>query len=848
MTNPYKTPPLFDQKRADQALEWPQILEILRAFAQTIQGQEEVVHLPRYKDHVQIEERWRQVNPLKALAKDLLIAPIGQVPVITPFLKAAQLGQILEGSELRSLYQLLESTQKVYQFSKDFAARAPVLLRIKGHLLPLPKLAVEISRTVGPDGLLLDDASPELTRIRRLKMQLRRRIEESISRLLLDLEVAKYLQDSFWTVRSERYVIPIRIDGRGRIKGAILDTSDSGQTLFIEPASIAPINDQLLEMDIEEKLEIARIFRELSTAIAQDADTLAGNYQVLLQLDLMTAEARLAADMDAGPVTLVDRPTIHLVDARHPLIRRSSGRTAIGNTINLVSDQTSLIVSGPNAGGKTVILKTVGLLHRMLAAGLLIPADQTSQMYFFERIFVEMGDHQDLANSLSTFSGHLMGLKPIIEHASAQDLVLLDELAVGTDPETGAAFAAALLEDFADRQIMTLSTTHFDALKGLALKDSRFRNGSMEFSLQNLRPTYRLILDVPGQSYGLEVAEQIGLPRRILESAKRLKQGGASDLNKAVTDLMEARDQVRSEKALLEQERVRLEGERLRWEQEIAILKEGRHKVAAQLKDQYEAQLSGLRKEFDESMRALRQQMKPSVQGSELQSEDKGEKGQIIKDARLQAEQSLRKMSGSLSQLNQEYESAAKLPGTSVEGTMLKEGESVYVLPLKKSGTVLKMIDGQIAEVEVGVIKLRVPLRDLRRLSPGETPQGLRGKKSDAKTYGIKQPGQGGADRTMPQKPLESTGAIPFVIQTHLNTLDLRGMGGDEAQKQVLDYLDRALLRGEEFVILLHGHGEGVLKLRMREVLKVDCPYDVDFRPGLDQEGGDGVTIVRLRR
>lgn len=835
MTNPHKTPPPFDQNRADESLEWSQILEILRGFSQTVQGQEDVVQLQRYRDHHGTYERWRQVDPLKSLAKDLLIAPIGQVPLISPLLKAAQLGQILDGSELRSLYLLLESTQRVYQFTKDFAGRAPVLLRIKGHLLPLPKLAQMIAQTVGPDGSLLDDASPELTRIRRLKMTIRRRIEESMSRLMQDLEIAKYLQDQFWTVRSERYVLPIRLDGRGRVRGTILDTSDSGQTLFIEPASVAPVNDQLLEMDIEEKLEIARIFRELSLAIAQDAETLGGNYQVLLQLDLMTAEARLAADIDAGPVMLVDHPALHLVDARHPLIRRSSGRTPIGNTINLSGDQSSLIVSGPNAGGKTVILKTVGLLHKMLGAGLLIPADPTSKMYLFDRIFVEMGDHQDLAHNLSTFSGHLMGLKPIIDSATQKDLVLLDELAVGTDPETGAAFAAALLEDFADRKVMTLATTHFDALKGLALKDPRFRNGSMEFSLQNLRPTYRLILDVPGQSYGLEVAEQIGLPQRILESAKKNKQGGASDLNRAVSDLMLARDQARNEKALVEQERVRLEGERLRWEQEIALLKENRHKVASQLKDQYESQFAGMRREFEEVMKTLRRQTERGEQG---------EPSQVVKESRQQAEQSLKKMSGSLSQLNQDYESTVKLPGESVEGTVLKEGESVYVLPLKKQGAVLKMIDHQSAEVKVGVIKLRVPLRDLRRLSPGETPPALRANKkvSGPAPSRPQTPSSHVAGRNGPTDP------IPFVVQTHLNTLDLRGMAGDEAQRQVMDYLDRALLRGEEFVILLHGHGEGVLKIRTREALKVDCPYDIDFRPGLDQEGGDGVTVVRLHR
>jgi DNA mismatch repair protein MutS2 len=383
----------------------------------------------------------------------------------------------------------------------------------------------------------------------------------------------------------------------------------------------------------------------------------------------------------------------------------------------------------------------------------------------------------------------------------------------------------------------------------------------MEFSLQNLRPTYRLILDVPGQSYGLEVAEQIGLPNRILLRAKELKKGGTSDLNQAVTDLMTARDEIRLEKSLVEQERFRLEGERLRWEQEIEMIKENRNKVAQKLKEQYEAQLSGLRQEFDETMKSLKGQLKTgssaaSEPGSDADSSQKG-----LKETRQQADQALKKIAGALSQLSQDYESSIKLPGESVEGSFLKEGEAVYVLPLKKPGSVLKMTDAQTAEVKVGVIKLRVSLRDLRRLSAGETPPPLRTGKKDfnkaapavqvsTATGHINGPSKGPAPspRTNGSHSGSDHSSIGHVIQTHLNTLDLRGMGGDEAVRQAWDYLDRALLRGEEFVLLLHGHGEGVLKQRLREALRVQCPYDIDFRPGQEQEGGDGVTVVRLNR
>lgn len=829
--------PSYDQNRANDALEWAELMAILGSYAQTHEGKTNAIERQTLGNQMEIVDRWRQVDPLRALAKEGIHAPIGEIPLIRPLIKSAKLGQILDGIELRSFYQLLESTQKVYQFSREHSARAPILNRIRGHLIPLPQLQKKIAQCVGPDGHLLDDASEKLMSVRRQKVLIRRKIEDAIGKLLQDPDLSKYLQDNFWTLRNERYVVPIRLDGRGRIKGSIRDTSDSGQTLFIEPLVIVPINDQLLEMDLEEKLEIARIFRELSEQIAQEADPISGNYQVLVQLDQLTAEALLAVEIDAGIVETAESPQLHLIDARHPLIRKNSGRTAIGNSILLPEGQTCLIVSGPNAGGKTVVLKTVGIIQKMAQTGLLIPADPTSKIFIFDRLFVEMGDHQNLAHNLSTFTGHLLGLKPILASVTSKDLVLLDELAVGTDPETGAAFAAAFLEDLADRKVMTMVTTHFDALKGLALKDHRFRNGSMEFSLKTLMPTYRLILDVPGQSYGLEVAEQIGFPLHIIERAKTLKRGGhAADLNSAISDLMSARDQTRISQEFLDSERLKLEGERLRWEQEIAILKESRQKIAHQMREQYETQMNLLRKEFDDAIGSFRSLIKSSQDVENINS---------LREAKNAVDQSLKKMKNSVSQISSESESSTSVPGTPVEINTLKPGESVFVSPLKKPGVVLKVIDRETVEVNVGVLKMRLKPAELRRLSLGETPPHLRhlNPKSDAKVAPLPD-----GKRRSGASPLDDGKAPRFVIQTHLNTLDLRGMSADDAIKSSWSFIDRSLLRGEEYIIILHGHGEGILKNKIREALEVQCPYDISFRPGHEQEGGDGVTVVRLNR
>ncbi|RZA10139.1 MAG: endonuclease MutS2, partial [Proteobacteria bacterium] len=336
-----------------------------------------------------------------------------------------------------------------------------------------------------------------------------------IRQLLTDQDVEAYVQDKIFTIRSDRYVVPMRVDGRGRVKGSIYDTSASGQTLYMELSEVRPMNDALLELESSEKLEILRIFKELSAQIAAELDTIDNNYKQLVELDILTAEAGLAVKLDAGPASIRDTPGLSFLRARHPILEMRQGFKTVANNVGLEDGQLSLIVSGPNAGGKTVVLKTVGLLHLMVKARLLLPLDEKSEVFLFENIFVEIGDAQNLSANLSTFSGHLMGLKPVLQEAGPDDLILLDELAVGTEPHTGSAIGQAVLEELANRKATAIVTTHFDNLKSLAINDKRFRNGSMEFSTKNLQPTYRLVLDIPGQSYGIEVAEQIGLPKHV---------------------------------------------------------------------------------------------------------------------------------------------------------------------------------------------------------------------------------------------------------------------------------------------------------------------------------------------
>lgn len=829
-------------------LEWPLLLDTLAGHCHTDDGREQCLALVPKRDRSSVEDRWRAVEPLRRLVGQSYRAPIGQLSPVAAILRAARLGQILGGLDLRSVFNVLESTRKVYAFAADFESKCSTLRRYRGSLHPMPQLLGAINKAVGPDGELKDDASEKLMMIRRQKIAARKRIEEAITKLLHDSELTPYLQDDFFTVRNERYVVPMRLDGRGRVKGSILDMSASGQTLFVEPAPVAPLNDALQEIDLEEKLEIARIFRDLTAKVATDAETLSANYDLLVELDVLSAEAQLAADIEGGTVVLSEAPLLDLKDARHPLLKKNGGKSPIGNTIGLMGEQSVLIISGPNAGGKTVVLKTVGLLHLMAKAGLLLPADPTSQLFLFDNLFLEMGDAQNLSANLSTFSGHLLGLKPILEKSGTQDLVLLDELAVGTDPQTGAAIGTAILEDLALKRATSLVTTHFDALKSLAISDNRFRNGSMEFSMHNLMPTYKLILDVPGQSYGLEVAEHMGLPARILARAKEMRHGTQSSLDKAVTQLMEARDEARRSQDDLAKEKLEAESQRLRWEQEVELLRESRRKASQTLVDKYESQMADMRTAYDELVKKLKQVAKDSL-GQRAEDGD-ALRDEILND-RKKAEGLLRNMDNVVGELAQGYDVGDKLPGQPARPQDLVAGTPVWVLPLKKAGKILKTTatSDEPIEVEVGIIKLRVSAHDVRILSAGEAAGGVQqggGRKGTAdKTQRAQRPAMGGGG-TAPMGPAAVDG-IGYTPQSPTNSVDLRGKDVDQAIDATWNFIDRALMRGEETVILIHGHGTGELKRVLRDKLKNNSPYDLRFRQGLDQEGGDGVTVVKLK-
>lgn len=799
-----------------EKLEWKRLLKYLADYCQTHEGKTKAHALTPSLKKKEVQERWTQVEPLLGLVRLDVLPAIGELNPISSVLKSLSIGQVLEGPDFKDILALLDTTQRVSDFAREFASTCVTLALIKNNLIPLPDLLRAISKAIDENGLIRDDATAELARIRSQKRGLRKRIEESLAGISQSSDFSKYIQDDFFTMREDRYVIPVKLDGRGRVPGTIVDTSTSGQTLYIEPTSIRLQNQTLKELDLSERLEVFRILKELSQHVKRESETIRNNYNEIVSLDLMFAEAKLAYALDARPVQLSERPLIRLHEAVHPLLKLDGNARVVANDIELKEGQNGLIISGPNAGGKTVILKTVGMVHLMVSAGLMPSIGEKSEIYIFENMFIEMGDTQDLSAHLSTFSGHLLGLKPILQEASRSDLVLLDEICVGTEPHTGAALAQSILENLAGKGVWMIATTHFDSLKILAMNNTHFRSGAMGYR-EGYHPTYKLNVDLPGLSFGIEVAEQVGIPPSIIKRARDLHGKEASAFEEAISTVLK---QVSTYEAkILEADRKiqKAEEEKSRWTHEVELLQKKRHDLAEKVIEQYEEEFRQLREKID----------------TKLKNTKTTEKA----EAKKELNESLNELKTGLTRLEDEHVKKQKEPGTPAVFEHLKKGDNVYVTRFKKMGKVLRIgkTQQEKIEVEIGSLKFQVLIKDLRMM-----PRTEANKPNQLLQYRPK--------RELPTvKTSEKTERI-LVIPSATNTLDLRGLTVQDAMDKTWRFMDAAVMRGEYAVLIIHGHGTHTLKQAIRRALENESPYDIDFYPGTPSEGGDGVTVVYFKK
>jgi DNA mismatch repair protein MutS2 len=706
-------------------------------------------------------------------------------------------GAVLEPSELLDLKSTLISARNLSRLFEKLAPSSPVLAGIASGLDVPPGLIEAISRVIDEHGEVLDSASERLSEIRHSLRGAQDRLRSKLDRLVHDPKTAPMLQEPIVTQRDGRYVIPLRAEFKGRLKAVVHDQSASGATLFVEPLAVVDLNNQVRELELAERDEIRRILADLSTEVGAGAEAIRRTVEALAEFDLALAKARYAEELRAeepellGIAPVPGRPhpgtTLRLRQARHPLL---DPQGAVPIDLVLDPETFALVLTGPNTGGKTVALKTAGLLALMAQCGLHLPTAPGSSINLFDAVYADIGDEQSIEQSLSTFSGHIGAIVHILESAGPHSLVLLDELGAGTDPEEGSALARAILATLVEMRVTTLVATHYAELKAFAHNTPGVRNASVEFDLASLRPTYHLSIGLPGRSNALAIADRLGLPRQVIERAREMVDPQALRAEGLLDEIHRQREEARQARREAEAARLQAEAQRAELrrrlegiEVERAAILEGARREAA---DEAQAVLE----EADELRRRLARAGKP-----------------------LEEAKAASHAARELAQASAE----PILPARPSDEPPLRVGERVTLRSLGTEGILQELGDRE-AEVQVGRLRVRASVEDLA-------------------------PAREAADVKRPSAPPASS---PVMRETTSSMeVDVRGLPVDEALEVLEHRLDSAYLSGMPFMRIIHGKGTGRLRQAIRRELR-DNPYAAGFEPGKDAEGGEGVTVVKL--
>ncbi len=789
------------------ALEWGKITARLAGHASSGPGRDLCRALSPGTDLEAIRTSLEENRDGRRMLLQDGALPLENVKEIGPEVEKAAKGASLSPQELLPVGQTSRAGERVRRFFEDRRGKFPRLAHYAREIPPLRELADEIEHKVDASGTVPDRASPALGNLRRQLAAVRARLQDTADRIVSSPRYARHVQDEYATIRSGRVVIPFKTGSKGLFQGIVLDSSQSGQTVFFEPEELVHLNNEVRMAELEVEREVARILAELSAHVARRSEELLRALYLLARIDFIQARGLLADELSASEPAVNASGEMHLVSARHPLLVLS-GRPVVPNTLSIGRPYLCLILTGPNAGGKTVALKTLGILTLMAMAGLSVPAAADSTVSTFQDVFVAVGDEQSVEGDLSTYSAHIRRLNEILRGADRGTLVLLDEVVSGTDPREGAAIARAFLEAMADREVRVVATTHFEELKGIAFGDRRFENGSMAFDGDHLRPTYRLSLGVPGRSMGMEIARSLGFPEVVLSRAAEYLSGPGPNLTEVIDRLERERERLRTETAAM-----------------AAKVRE-----AEEVRRKAEADREKVRAEESRVVSQARQRMREEVRKAE------GELSRILEEMRKDRRiETVRKASTVLKEWKDKARAAEEDPvvrtmmsrtASPPPDAMLFPGQRVFVLSLSREAEVAAPSGPQEREVEVaaGGMKVRVP-RDQIRVFP--SPGGTRERRGEAGP-----------------RPVESsTGAV--YLQTPENTLDMRGMYVDDALPEVDAFLDRFSLAQAPHVFLIHGHGTGALKTAVRRHL-AKSPYVKRSLPAPREQGGDGVTIVVL--
>ena len=794
----------FINARTQRDLGWPHILAALAARTQTPRGHERALVWPFLPDATAVQDSLARVEEARSLLQARERIPLaGGEDVRAPLLRAAKQA-VLNPTEILACGRLLATCMHVRRYLTNRREILPLLSKI-AHVLPEHRaLAEDIEAAIEPSGTVRDTASPALAELRQRALQLHRQIKERIETLLQAPELEGLLQDSYFSVRGDRYVVPVVSSFRSKLPGIVHNASQSGQTVFVEPQEIVPLGNELAiaqSLALEEEQRILAVF---SSELGEQKDNLLGAIEILAELDMASAGAALAQDLEAETPALEEAGgTMMLRGLRHPLLVLQ-GKPVVANDVRLDDGQGALVISGPNAGGKTATLTATGLCLLLVRAGLPIPVRTHSQVPVCRGVHCAIGDAQDLERGLSTFSAHLEQLRDIVQAARRGFVVMIDEIAADTDPQEGAALARGTLEELVEHGARVLVTTHLEEIKALGVVNPRFINARVGCDPATLRPTYRLETGAAGVSNALAVAQQVGLSEAVLVRARAHLQG-AGLLSSALARLNALQDEAAANVQALQRDRLALA------------------EVQAELRAQQAA--------TEEALRSARVTALQNV-ADELETQ-RQELGRMV--AQLQAAPSIRKaqqaQEKAASQLAnvQQRIVVTQLPvpekpvGLNVP---IKPGMWVHITSMNQEGEVLQ-IDATSAQVAMGTLRSRFKLDTLVPIE--------RRKPAKGKSGGF--PGER-------KKPSDvAAGAV----STSTGRCDVRGMRADDALRALDRYLDDAFSTGSSALVVVHGHGTGALKDAVREQLR-RSPYVTSFRGGDRHEGGDGVTVVILNQ
>ena len=786
-----------------QVLEWGRLLEVLATHARSSTGAARCRSASLTADFHEAQRRQRETTELSALREHAEPFPTLFFPDIRAPLARANKGAVLEPHDLRDLALVLGLWDEVHRYLTRHALDVPTIsatalaLRFGSELRGV-RQALESS--IHPDGSIKESATPELRRLTHHANDLKQQIRHQLDQILHSRRYAEVLQEQYFAQREGRYVVPIKIEMQGRIPGIVHDVSSSGATVFLEPRELVDLNNAIKVADLEIEREVRRILRDLSALVAAKVEVVVAGLDVLSELDFISARAALGRQLRAHPVSLNDRGTVRLLQARHPLLMLSKERV-VANDISLDDTVQVLVISGPNTGGKTVTLKIIGLYALMARAGMLLPCEPESEMAIFQDIYADIGDAQDLTRDLSSFSAHMTQMIQLLNETGGTRpaLVLLDEPVTSTDPTEGAALAEALLRRLASLGMKVVATTHYRSLKALAQTTPRFTNASVEFDVATLSPTYRLFMGVPGGSSAIEIAGRLGMDPALLDDARRKLEKDDRVIERMLEDLHLKQRQLTQDLERAVAARAEAEGAAQRAKEQLAALEATEREQRKGIKKKLQEQFSRARAEVQATVEAAKREQK-------LIKAKEAKQRLIELEARTRAE---------------------LIPaGEPLPLEQLSVGDQVEISGLGMTGILLEAPQGKKrVRVKVGEGELLATSAHLIGLGRGSVS-----------------PPAATVSPLLPQP----TGSSPLYHAEEQTVIDVRGQAADEALDRVLAALDKAMIEGAPYLRIIHGHGTGKLKATLRAYLR-DSPYVAGTRPGDRSEGGDGVTVVTMR-